>query len=110
MPNDPPLAISIKRFCRLSSLGRTKAYELIHSGELRTTKVGRRTLIDMKSVRALLMENNGETGPEKLINLGAPVHQVDTSNLCVSHTDCRCRCTRPRKVGGEVSIETGEVR
>lgn len=55
---DKPLAISIAHFCRLSSLGRTKAYQLINEGCLRTIKVGRRTLVDMESVEALLA---GET-------------------------------------------------
>jgi len=52
--DDQPVAISIAHFCRLSSLGKTKTYELIKAGILRTKKVGRRTLIDMESVFDLI--------------------------------------------------------
>ena len=54
MTKEQPLTISIAQFCRLSSLGRTKTYALISEGRLRTTKIGRRTLIDMTSVEVLL--------------------------------------------------------
>lgn len=52
--NVPPLAISINDFERLTSIKRTKTYELIASGQLETRNIGRRTLILMRSVTRLL--------------------------------------------------------
>lgn len=49
-----PLAYSIKEACRVSSLGRTRVYQLIAAGRLETRKLGRRTLIPAASLRALL--------------------------------------------------------
>ena len=49
-----PLALSIKEACRISSLGRTRLYELINQGRLRTTKVGRRTLVHTASLVAII--------------------------------------------------------
>jgi excisionase family DNA binding protein len=49
-----PLVVSISEAARRLSLGRTKVYELIASGQLKTLKLGRRTLITMASVQALV--------------------------------------------------------
>lgn len=49
-----PLALSIKEACRISSIGRTRLYELINQGTLRTTKVGRRTLVHTASLVAII--------------------------------------------------------
>ncbi len=49
-----PLAISIKQFCHLTSLGRTSAFKLIFERKLETLAVGGRTLILWRSVEALL--------------------------------------------------------
>ena len=49
-----PLAYSIKEVCRVSSLGRTRVYQLIAAGRLEARKLGRRTLIPADSLRALL--------------------------------------------------------
>lgn len=38
----------------LGGIGRTKIYEMIKSGDLRTVKVGRRTLVKTDSIRALV--------------------------------------------------------
>lgn len=44
--HDPnKLAYSIKEFCASASIGRTKVYELISSGQLSTVKLGSKTLI-----------------------------------------------------------------
>jgi len=48
------LAYSVKEAVIASSLGRTKIYELISSGELKATRVGGRTLILAESLRALI--------------------------------------------------------
>lgn len=52
-----PLAYSINEACRVSSLGRTRLYELIGEGRLETRKIGKRTLIPAASLRQLI---NGE--------------------------------------------------
>lgn len=54
LSNITPFACSVSDAMRLSSIGRTKLYELINAGVIRTTKVGRRTLVDVSSLRALV--------------------------------------------------------
>lgn len=49
-----PLAYSINEACRVSSLGRTRLYQLISEGRLETRKIGKRTLIPAASLRALI--------------------------------------------------------
>jgi excisionase family DNA binding protein len=44
-PNIQPKALSIEHACRVSGLGKTKLYELIGAGTLKSRKVGRRRLI-----------------------------------------------------------------
>ena len=40
-----PVALSIKEACKLSSLGRTKFYQLIKDNVIKARKVGRRTIV-----------------------------------------------------------------
>lgn len=56
MPNViiEPLAYSVSEACRVSSLGRTRLYQLIGEGRLEARKIGRRTLIPAASLRALI--------------------------------------------------------
>lgn len=49
-----PLAYSIAEACRVSSLGRTRLYQLIGEGRLEVRKIGKRTLIPATSLRALI--------------------------------------------------------
>lgn len=49
-----PLAYSISEACRVSSLGRTRIYQLIGEGRLEVRKIGKRTLIPATSLRALI--------------------------------------------------------
>ena len=49
-----PLAYSIKEACRVSSLGRTRLYQLINEGRLEVRRIGKRTLIPAASLRALI--------------------------------------------------------
>lgn len=49
-----PLAYSISEACRVSSLGRTRLYQLIAEGRLEVRKIGKRTLIPAASLRALI--------------------------------------------------------
>ena len=49
-----PLAYSINEACRVSSLSRTRLYQLIAAGRLDVRKIGRRTIIPASSLRALI--------------------------------------------------------
>ena len=49
-----PLAYSIADACRVTSIGRTRLYQLINEGRIETRKIGKRTLIPAASLRALL--------------------------------------------------------
>ena len=49
-----PRAYRINDFCSAFGLGRTKVYELIGSGKLRTVLVGGRRLIPAEAAEALL--------------------------------------------------------
>ncbi|API60961.1 hypothetical protein BSL82_05365 [Tardibacter chloracetimidivorans] len=49
-----PLAYSVSEACRVSSLGRTRLYQLIGEGRLEVRKIGKRTLIPAASLRALI--------------------------------------------------------
>lgn len=49
-----PLAVPIPEAVRLSSIGRSSLYGKIRAGELPTIKMGRRTLISIDALRALL--------------------------------------------------------
>ena len=49
-----PLAYSVGEACRVSSLGRTRLYQLIAEGRLDVRKIGKRTLIPAASLRALI--------------------------------------------------------
>lgn len=48
------LAISVSEFCRRLSIGRTKAYQLISTQDVQALKIGRRTLITVRSVEAMV--------------------------------------------------------
>lgn len=49
-----PLTTTVSGARQATGLGQTKIYELINSGQLETVKIGRRRLIKMDSIRALL--------------------------------------------------------
>lgn len=49
-----PLTLDIKRTGRLLSLGRTKVFQLLATGELTKVKIGRRTLVTAESIEALV--------------------------------------------------------
>lgn len=54
MNTPEPLAYSVADACRVSSIGRTRLYQLIGEGRLQARKVGKRTLIPAASLRALI--------------------------------------------------------
>jgi len=55
-----PIAYSISEACRVSSLGRTKIYQLIGEGKLESRKLGKRTLVLADSLDELI--KNGLPG------------------------------------------------
>lgn len=60
MPGEiAPIVYSIREACRISSLGRTRLYQLINSGQLEVTRLGRRTLVSAASLHRLLVPDNG---------------------------------------------------
>lgn len=48
-----PLTVRIATAVRITGLSRSRIYELIQSGDLETVKVGRVTLIQFESLKAL---------------------------------------------------------
>ena len=49
-----PITRTIADTCHITGLGRTKIYDLIAKGRLKTTTVGRRRLVFYASIEALL--------------------------------------------------------
>lgn len=57
MPFAQRITFTIEDACEVTGLGRTKLYELIGAGRIVTTKVGRRRLVVVRSLLALLDSN-----------------------------------------------------
>ena len=55
-----PLAVSVEEAERISGIGRTKLYELLTTGAIKSRKVGRRRLVIVWSLRAYLEADDGE--------------------------------------------------
>lgn len=49
-----PLSVSPEGAARMLGLGRTKTFELIRTGEIPSAKIGRRTLIPVAGLHALI--------------------------------------------------------
>lgn len=49
-----PLVVSVNEGCRLAGIGRTKFYELINDGKVKTVTIGRRRLVLIASIREML--------------------------------------------------------
>lgn len=49
-----PIAYSVADACRVSSIGKTRLYQLISEGRLEARKIGKRTLIPAASLRRLI--------------------------------------------------------
>jgi excisionase family DNA binding protein len=67
IPFTQRLTCTINEACEATGLGRTKLYELIGTGHLATTTVGRRRLVLMNSLLALLEASSSEPGGMKKI-------------------------------------------
>lgn len=55
-----PLTVRISTAVRITGLSRSRIYELIQTGELEVTKVGRATLVQYRSLK-LLTDNIGSS-------------------------------------------------
>ena len=53
-PTIEPLSVDIAGACRMTGLGRSKIYELLGSGEIRSLKVGRRRIVTVAAIRDFL--------------------------------------------------------
>jgi excisionase family DNA binding protein len=62
IPFGQRLTCTISEACEVTGLGRTKLYELMGTGQLATTTVGRRRLVLVSSLQALLDANSSEAG------------------------------------------------
>lgn len=51
-----PIAVSINDACQMVGLGRTKMYQLMKTGRVSSVKLGKRNLIRVASLHALLGE------------------------------------------------------
>ena len=51
---DDRIACTVNEACRLSGLGRSKLYLLMEEGRVHSIRVGKRRLINLASLRALL--------------------------------------------------------
>ena len=49
-----PVSTTVDDACRITGLGRTKIYELIGEGKLKTKTIGRRRLVIYASIEALM--------------------------------------------------------
>lgn len=49
-----PLALTVRSFCELTSLGRTTTYKMLQEGRIQSCLIGRRRLITMESAEAFL--------------------------------------------------------
>jgi excisionase family DNA binding protein len=54
-----PLAVRVREACRLTGISRSKLYELISGGEIRTIKVGSITLIPLAGLQQILKQRSG---------------------------------------------------
>ena len=50
----PLLSVRVGEASRMIGIGRTKLYELFKAGDLETVKIGRATLVTMRSLRRLI--------------------------------------------------------
>lgn len=51
-----PLSVTIANCCEIVGIRKTTAYKLIKEGRLTPLKIGRRTLVTMRSVESLIAQ------------------------------------------------------
>ena len=52
-----PLTIPVAEMCAALGCGRTKAFDLIRTGEVQAVKIGRRTVVTVASIEAFVERN-----------------------------------------------------
>ena len=64
---------TVKQFIARHGIGRTTFYELVRKGELRTVKLGRRTLIpsDSETAWAAALPTDGPTEKARIVAAGS---------------------------------------
>lgn len=55
--DDLPLMLSVRELMLILSIGRNTAYELVHSGQIRNVRIGRRIRIPKAEVLRFLKNN-----------------------------------------------------
>lgn len=55
--DDLPLTLSVRELMLILSIGRNTAYELVHSGQIRSVRIGRRIRIPKAEVLRFLKNN-----------------------------------------------------
>lgn len=61
MSSEPPkAALSVNDFCRKFSMGRSKFYQLVAEGRVKTLKLGRKRLVPESEISALLASLEAE--------------------------------------------------
>ena len=54
--SDPPLAYQVAHFCKAIGLGKTKFYELVAAGKIKTIVIGGRRLIPAQEAQRLVRD------------------------------------------------------
>lgn len=60
MPSNEPVTVTVPDAMKYSGLGRTKLYDLISKGEIKSVRIGTRRLIVFASLKARLTCNTSE--------------------------------------------------
>lgn len=55
-----PIAVTVREFCELVGIQRTKAYALIRDGEASTCHISRRTVVRLDSIEALIERSSSD--------------------------------------------------
>ena len=59
-----PMTVTVGDARRMIGLGKTKTYELLASGELRSTQIGKRRLVFVASIKELLEKGSRQADPD----------------------------------------------
>jgi excisionase family DNA binding protein len=70
-PTDHPLTLTVEQAAKLLGIGRSTAYELVHTGDIPSLRLGRRIVVPVARLATLLATTTdgvmeaSQTGPEK---------------------------------------------
>jgi excisionase family DNA binding protein len=68
----PALTVRVPEACRITGIGRSKLYELIKSGQLKTVKIGAITLIPVAELRTFLGIDTRKPSPQPTRSYNQP--------------------------------------